>query len=590
MQINSAITKLVITVSLLSLCACAGLPIRGELSTVKSRRHIKSPYVGVVSRIEVRDTKLSDSMNASIKEAATAAIYNSGRFKYVHFEDQPSGSLNVPIYFELIIVPIHNSSTNWWVSWPAIFPMPFYWPVQMSKGDFDVRIDVKVILEGSDYKNFSIESSEKYEKVIYGFFDNRPNDAAFRIATDEAFVKLTRVLGRLELENEDMPATVAKSGYFEGAGTQTKIVSQGRASAGIRKSPENSARDTTAPIINVPADIKVDYDRPTVSGRVTDNDAIAQLTVEGRPLELGKNGSFSFERYVPAGGTTVLIVATDEWGNKSEKVVHLSREVTAVAAPVFSMLDPTGFSVQQNPDAVALIIGIGDYKDAVEAQYADKDAETFGDYARRKLGVPARGIKVLTNENADIADIIKATRIWLPQATQAGTSDIYVFFAGHGLASEDGKEVYLLPYNGVPEVLDRTALLRSELFASLEAVKPRSVTVFLDTCYSGTSRDEEALMAARPVMLVAKEQAIPAGFTVFSAASMEQTAKMLPAAEHGLFSYYLMKGMEGGADTNSDKSITAGELHEYILRNATRLQRNQTPQLHGDAGQVLVQW
>ena len=71
---------------------------------------------------------------------------------------------------------------------------------------------------------------------------------------------------------------------------------------------------------------------------------------------------------------------------------------------------------------------------------------------------------------------------------------------------------------------------------------------------------------------------------------MEQTAKMLPEAEHGLFSYYLMKGMEGEADANDDHQITSGELHEYILGNATRLQINQTPQLHGDTDRVLVRW
>ena len=38
------------------------------------------------------------------------------------------------------------------------------------------------------------------------------------------------------------------------------------------------------------------------------------------------------------------------------------------------------------------------------------------------------------------------------------------------------------------------------------------------------------------------------------------------------------------------RKITAGELHEYVFESATRLQRNQTPQLHGDPDQVLVAW
>ena len=77
---------------------------------------------------------------------------------------------------------------------------------------------------------------------------------------------------------------------------------------------------------------------------------------------------------------------------------------------------------------------------------------------------------------------------------------------------------------------------------------------------------------------------------MFSVAGMKQMAKMLDESEHGLFGYWLMRRMEGDADGNNDRKITAGELHEYALANVSRLQRNQTPELQGDAGRVLVRW
>ena len=98
------------------------------------------------------------------------------------------------------------------------------------------------------------------------------------------------------------------------------------------------------------------------------------------------------------------------------------------------------------------------------------------------------------------------------------------------------------------------------------------------------------MVAARPVMIVAEESTIPEGFTVFSATSMEQTAKMHPEARHGLFSYFLMRGLEGEADENGDRKITAGELHVYVLGEAEHLRRNQTPQFQGDPARVLVRW
>ncbi len=170
-----------------------------------------------------------------------------------------------------------------------------------------------------------------------------------------------------------------------------------------------------------------------------------------------------------------------------------------------------------------------------------------------------------------------------------------MFFAGHGLASADGRSLYLLPYDGAASLLEDTSLLRSELFDVISKAKPRSATLFMDTCYSGLSRGEEMLLASlRPVFIAAKQQDIPKGFTVLSAAGGKEFSGSLKEAQHGLFSYYLMKGMEGGADANTDRKITAGELHAYlgknIRRQAIRLGREQTPELAGDADRVLVRW
>lgn len=348
--------------------------------------------------------------------------------------------------------------------------------------------------------------------------------------------------------------------------------------------------DTVPPTIIISSFISVNEDSPTISGLVTDNEEVIQVTVDGSVVDLTSSGRFSFTRYVPISGREVTIIAVDDYGNKTKKTVHLTRKTTQTAAIIYEPLDPTNFSARNNPNAVALIIGIADYKRTTEAKYADRDAEYFADFARRKLGVPRSNIKVLTNENADLSDIIDATNVWLPNVTRSQKSDVYVFFAGHGLGSDDGSDIYLLPYSGIPQVLDQTSIHRTKLFKTIASTQPNSVTIFLDTCYSGTSRTEETLLAQRGVRVTPRDQSIPNGFTVFSAAGMKQTAKMLDEAKHGLFSYYLMKGMEGPADTNRDKKITAGELHEYVLANVSRLQRNQTPEMQGDADRVLVKW
>jgi uncharacterized caspase-like protein len=187
--------------------------------------------------------------------------------------------------------------------------------------------------------------------------------------------------------------------------------------------------------------------------------------------------------------------------------------------------------------------------------------------------------------------MLLATKRWLARAAKQGKTDVYIFFAGHGLASDDGSKMYLLPYDGAPELLDDTAILRDRLFSDVAAANPRSVTVFLDTCYSGTTRGTDMLIASRPIAIRALEQSIPDNFTVMTAAAGDQTAKPLIEAKHGMFSYFLMKGMEGEADANNDNEITAGELHSYVQTNVIQQSSgSQTPELQGDADRVLVRF
>ena len=47
-----------------------------------------------------------------------------------------------------------------------------------------------------------------------------------------------------------------------------------------------------------------------------------------------------------------------------------------------------------------------------------------------------------------------------------------IFFAGHGLASDDGEQMYLLPYDGALELLEKTAILREELFDDIASANP----------------------------------------------------------------------------------------------------------------------
>ena len=350
--------------------------------------------------------------------------------------------------------------------------------------------------------------------------------------------------------------------------------------------------DNQEPIIN--AFTKQTGSNITISGRITDNTEIAEVFIDGEQLSLTSNGIFKTELYIPRSGLIVEIVAYDRKGNRAAKLLKIERSnIQQATGPTFDKLNPIGKRGRTNPNALALIIGISDYENTkASALYADIDAKMFYDYANLKLGIPSSNIKELVGNNAKRLDIFKSVRSFLLKRTVTDKTDIYVFFAGHGLATDDGKDVYLLPYDGDPEYLEDSAIKRKKLFTDIQATKPRSVTVFLDTCYSGETRNEETLVAGlRPIIITAKEQAIPSNFTVLSAAQGNQTSQSLEEVKHGLFSYYTMLGMEGGADSNNDNKITAKELHVFIKDKVERQsQFRQTPELQGDKNRVLIQF
>ena len=330
-----------------------------------------------------------------------------------------------------------------------------------------------------------------------------------------------------------------------------------------------------------------------ILGKVTDNVEVADVIVGGESIQLDSEGSFETSFYVPRAGSIVEIIAFDKKGNKTIKTLKVKRDaVQEAAGVVFSRLNPSNKKVALNRNSLALVIGISDYeRTPAKAAYADKDAQTFRDYAMLKLGIPSENIKELVNTNAGEIEVRLAVRDWILRTTKQGKSDVYVFFAGHGLADQTGKKMYLLPHDGEPRLLEDTAISRERLFSNIASANPRSVTVFLDTCYSGTTRGTDMLVASRPIAIRAKQQNIPDGFTVFTAAGGDQTAKPLEEAKHGLFSYFLMKGMEGDADNNQDNQITAAELHEYVERNVVQQSGgSQVPELQGDTDRVLVRF
>ena len=359
-------------------------------------------------------------------------------------------------------------------------------------------------------------------------------------------------------------------------------------------------KDKEGPIIEISKLITVDSRAYSIKGKVKDKSDFS-LKIDGAEVEVDNNGNFTLKRFnVNQENVEELkIEAVDKWQNKSEKIVKVVIKLPKTkVAKTYEPLNPNKVRTKASSNKVAIIIGIEKYENLTDfdATFANRDAVAFSEYVTNALGVEATNKILLVGKGAKRRDTLKAFKLWLPKIASDGGKDIYFFFAGHGLASDDGKDLFILPYDGDTALLEDTAISRLELISLIEKVNPKSVTMFFDTCYSGQTRDEKNLVASlRPILLKAAEQDTPNNFHIFSASNNNQTSGSIEEAKHGIFSYYLMKGLEGNADGNKDDQITNGELFAYLATNVSKesftQNREQEPTLSsGDPNQVLMKY
>lgn len=245
-------------------------------------------------------------------------------------------------------------------------------------------------------------------------------------------------------------------------------------------------------------------------------------------------------------------------------------------------------------DRFAVIIGIEEYSNFPKAIYANADARAFAGFAHKALGVPQENIHLLLDREATRVGMIKALRTWLAGNASGQDSEVFIFYSGHGLPTKDGSSFYFVPYDGSLELIDETAVKKEDVIAMIQAIKPRSITLFVDSCYSGQTRAGTTLIPnARPISLQTRINGFPNGVSAFTAASNDQISWSSDELRHGIFSFYLMRGLEGNADGNKDGLISNQELADFLshrVQKAATLShsRQQKPQFVGDSAAILL--
>ncbi len=223
----------------------------------------------------------------------------------------------------------------------------------------------------------------------------------------------------------------------------------------------------------------------------------------------------------------------------------------------------------------AVIIGIEHYREHLpNADFAAGDARIVAEYVKNVLGYPEENVALLVDDRATRGDFEKYFESWLPNRVEKG-DEVFVFFSGHGAPNPRTGDAYMVPFDADPTYIDQMGYSLKKLYAQLAKLPAKSVTVAMDSCFSGAGGRSVIAKGARPLVTIKTEE-LPAHMTVLSASAGDQISNSFETKGHGLFTYYFLKGLR---EKGPDMKAVFDYLRPEVSRTARRdYNTDQMPQ------------
>jgi Caspase domain len=338
-----------------------------------------------------------------------------------------------------------------------------------------------------------------------------------------------------------------------------------------------------------------------VTGTATSSKGIARVVMTLNGAEVHRQSESGAPRSVVvsvpvtfvAGPNTLTLTAAEPDGTVRQDV----RTVTFTPGSTGPVAPPAPVTRQQ----WAVIIGAGQYHSAAipRLRYTVPDAEAVYRTLTGPGGFPKDNVVLLT-DNAERKPTLRNIRWALGTflARSARKDDtVVIFFAGHGApeadlrgAERDGLAKYLIPVDADPDDLYSTALPMDEIKTIFERIEAERVVAFLDACYSGAAggRTFASLKTRAGSLddLFLERLTRSKGRAIITASRPTEVSIELTELGHGIFTYYLVQGLQGAADGNRDGIVSLQELYEFVEQQVGKKSRavggNQHPVMKGE--------
>lgn len=223
----------------------------------------------------------------------------------------------------------------------------------------------------------------------------------------------------------------------------------------------------------------------------------------------------------------------------------------------------------------ALIAGVATYNHMSSLKYTDDDAYHLYAFLKSPEGgaLPDDNIKIMVDDAVTRKSLLEELHNMTSKADENDV--VLVYLSGHGL---DG---YYVPsdFDGSKNQVSYDDIL--EIINNSSAKHKLFIT---DACHSGSM-----MVAARSPYNVALENfysaynSVKGGTAIMMSSKKEEVSLEYGGLRQGVFSHYLIKGLKGNADKNTDKLITISELYDYVSSNVATYSANaQHPVIMGD--------
>ena len=308
-----------------------------------------------------------------------------------------------------------------------------------------------------------------------------------------------------------------------------------------------------------------------------------------RALGLRKeNKQVAFETTLTVNATAnhILIEAEDNLGTVTRLTVPV---VTGKAEP----------ATQFTGKKYALVVGISKYRNNAQGipdlEYADVDARSIHQFLQQRDGgqFAASQMLLLTNADATLERIREALADFIGKATADDL--LLIFFAGHGAADPAAPQNYYIIANDTSVAnMPETALAMSDLRKYIERnVRAKRVVLLVDTCHSAGLSGEITRQLTNNLVNLYLEKLLfqEEGRAIITSSDVNEVSRESAkwGNGHGVFTYYLLEGLRGKADTNDDGLVSVGELFHFV-RQKVRVDTEfkQNPRMLAGANENLA--